>query len=345
MKDSSGKVPHVHKSRKWIVRVLAVVAASTLVLSGCSGNSETDPAASGSPTPTESVTPSPTPTAEATALGSLDQITVTGTENPEVDGPWPFYVTETQVQVLSAGSGPLVTAADSVVEVDYVGINARTGQTFDSSWVRGTATVFSLSQVVPGFSKAILNQQVGSRVLVAMTSADAYDSSGGNTSAGIELGDTLVFVIDIRGVALDAPVGESVAPVPGLPVVNFVDGTPQVTIPAGQNPPTELVVQPLIRGTGRATVAADVISIRYQAVDWQSGRVVADAFAGDPLTGQLSAMIPGLRDGLVGQTAGSRILFVIPPELAYPDGNEAWGLDKNATLVFVVDLLFLQPNS
>lgn len=330
------------QNSKWLVKVLAVAVGATLLLTGCGSNQS---GSGDSPSPSESVSPSATPTSEPTALGSMDQIVVTGDGQPVVDAPWPFYVEETQVRVLSEGSGPLVEAEDSVVEVDYLGINARTGQTFDASWFRGNATVFAINQVVPGFAKAILNQRVGSRVIVAMTGADGYDSSGGNASIDVQVGDTLVFVVDIRGVALDAPAGDEVAPVAGLPTVDFVDGSPQVTIPSGQNPPTELVVQPLIKGSGRAAVATDVVSVRYQIVDWATGRVVVNAFNRDPQTGLLSNLIPGWREGLVGQNAGSRLLMVIPPELAYPDGNEKLGIEKGATLVFVVDLLFLQVNA
>lgn len=338
----SGKVQRVRKS-KWLVKVGAIVATATLLLTGCGGDTQADAGASSSPS--ESVSTSATPTVQASALSSLDLITVTGDGQPVVDAPWPFFVEETQVRVISEGTGSLVQAEDSVVEVDYLGINARTGVTFDASWFRANATTFSLNQVVAGFSKAILNQRVGARVLVAMTGADGYDPAGGNANIGVEMGDTLVFVIDIRGVALDAPDGETIAPVAGLPTVDFVDGSPQVTVPAGQNAPTGLVVQPLIKGSGRAAVASDVISVRYQIVDWNTGKVLVNTFNSDPKTGLLSNMIPGWREGLVGQTAGSRVLMVVPPELAYPDGNQQLGIEKGATLVFVIDLLFLQVNA
>jgi peptidylprolyl isomerase len=47
-----------------------------------------------------------------------------------------------------------------------------------------------------------------------------------------------------------------------------------------------------------------------------------------------------MQKGLVNQTVGSRVLLVIPPADAYPDGNEKPKVAKGETLVMVVDLLF-----
>ena len=80
-----------------------------------------------------------------------------------------------------------------------MGVNGRDGSVFDSSYERGAPVEFPLARVVPGFQKAIAGQTVGSKVAVAMTSADGYLS--GQPSAGIEQGDTLVFAIEIIDVS------------------------------------------------------------------------------------------------------------------------------------------------
>jgi len=51
-------------------------------------------------------------------------------------------------------------------------------------------------------------------------------------------------------------------------------------------------------------------------------------------------VIAGFDEGLVGQTVGSRVLLVIPPDKGYgPEGNPQAGIGGTDTLVFVVDLL------
>ncbi len=51
-------------------------------------------------------------------------------------------------------------------------------------------------------------------------------------------------------------------------------------------------------------------------------------------------MIPAWDQGLVGQTVGSQVLLVVPPDQGYgPSGNSQAGIAGTDTLVFVVDIL------
>jgi peptidylprolyl isomerase len=111
-----------------------------------------------------------------------------------VDVQAPFSVTQTKVQTLKAGDGPVV-ADTATVSVCYMGVNGRDGTVFDSAYERGAPADFPLTGVVPGFQKAIAGQKVGSTVAVAMTSADGYPD--GQPAAGIAQGDSLVFALKI----------------------------------------------------------------------------------------------------------------------------------------------------
>ena len=102
--------------------------------------------------------------------------------------------TETKIEVLKKGSGATVASSDTVT-MQYQGVNWRTGKVFDQTWGRGLYTN-ELSGFVPGFSKAIVGQTVGSQVLVVIPPADGYGSAG-QSQAGIKGTDTMVFVIDI----------------------------------------------------------------------------------------------------------------------------------------------------
>ena len=57
--------------------------------------------------------------------------------------------------------------------------------------------------------------------------------------------------------------------------------------------------------------------------------------------GSLDKLIPGWQEGLAGKTAGSRVLLVVPPAQAYPDGRETPKptLAAGQTLVYVIDIL------
>jgi peptidylprolyl isomerase len=106
-------------------------------------------------------------------------------------------------KVLIKGTGPKVAEGDTVV-VQYTGVNWRTGKVFDASWNHNPAAPFgftigaSPSQVIPGWDKGLVNQTVGSRVLLVIPPADGYGKTG-QSQAGIKGTDTLVFVVDILG--------------------------------------------------------------------------------------------------------------------------------------------------
>lgn len=136
---------------------------------------------------------------EWTLPGATGSVAVTGstdTAAPLVKVETPFTVTQTQVQTLKAGDGPVVPGT-ATVSVCYMGVNGRDGSVFDSSYQRGAPVEFALTRVVPGFQKAITGQKVGSTVAVAVTSADGYPN--GQPRAGIQPGDSLVFAIKILG--------------------------------------------------------------------------------------------------------------------------------------------------
>ncbi len=156
-------------------------------------STETPAAASACPT----AAPASGGTPEWTLAGTTGNVAVTGstdTTAPLVTVDGPFSVTETQVQTLKPGDGPVV-ADTATVLVCYMGVNGRDGSVFDSSYDRGAPVDFPLTGVVPGFQKAIAGQNVGSTVAVAMTSADGYPE--GQPRAGIQPGDSLVFAIKI----------------------------------------------------------------------------------------------------------------------------------------------------
>jgi peptidylprolyl isomerase len=337
----------VHSSRPKLVLV-AALTAGVAALAGCGGSGTAAPspapsASSAAPTTTPKPSASSSPSkAKVPVSTNLDAIQVTGDygKTPKVTFKAPWAINKTQTKVLEPGNGPTVRAGQSVT-VNYYGVNGRTGKTFDESFGRGQPVTFSLAQVVPGFSKGLAGQKQGSRVLIAMPGSDGYDQSGGNQQADIQVGDTLIFVVDIEATTLSGPDGTPVTPKPGLPTVTSDSkDVPSVTMPKTA-PPKTLVVQPLIKGNGPKVGAGDLVTVNYRWYTWD-GKLVEDSYASQPASSELAKLLPGLRKGLVNQTVGSRVLLVVPPADGYPNGNASPAIEKNTTLVFVVDLLFTQ---
>ncbi|MEJ2577496.1 MAG: FKBP-type peptidyl-prolyl cis-trans isomerase [Kineosporiaceae bacterium] len=284
--------------------------------------------------------------APAVANSDLDTVTVTGEvgSKPEVTVPAPFSVTETETRILFEGKGDPVREGQRV-SVQYLGINGTDGKEFDTSWGGTTSTfVLDVGQYLPGLVKGLTGVKVGSRILVAVPPKDGYGVQG-SPAVGIGPTDTLVVVVDLlssRNV-LSQATGTPLAPRKGLPTVKTdASGQPTVTVPA-TDPPSSLVVQPLIRGGGPKVIKAQQVTVQYLGVIWASGKVFDSSWKnGHPSTFAIGVgrVIAGWDLGLVGQPVGSRLLLVIPPDQGYgANGNDAAGITGTDTLVFVVDVL------
>lgn len=319
----------------------AAVAACMLSLAACSTGGGTSPSPSAGVATTEAT---PTATASesivpAPVVDNLDAITVTGEFNQSgtVTIPSPMAIDQTRTKVITEGTGAEVTAK-SIVKVAYVGVDGRSMQTFDESYSKGKAAEFSLEQVVPGFQKGLTGQKVGSRVLIAMPGSDGYDGQD-QTSIGIYTGDTLVFLVDIVDASLTGPLGTEV-PIPAnLPQVSGGTGKPTVTIPAGLTPPTETTTQVVIQGAGTKVAAGDYLITHYVGYSWKTGQLIDDHFDSDDID-KVSKTLAGLQKGLVGQAAGSRVMVVIPPADAWPNGATAPPVEAGDTVIYVVDILY-----
>ncbi|MGO1630249.1 MAG: FKBP-type peptidyl-prolyl cis-trans isomerase, partial [Microbacterium sp.] len=80
----------------------------------------------------------------------------------------------------------------------------------------------------------------------------------------------------------------------------------------------------------------------YTGVTWDERTVFDSSWDRGAATFEMANLIPGFTQGLTGQTVGSQVLIVVPPELGY--GDQASGaVPAGATLVFVVDILGIDP--
>jgi len=343
-------------------RRAAAVACVAVTLGAAVGCSGTDPGTSATPRTTPRGTPSATGSASGSGSASasaptsapasvkpsttLDPIKVTGSYGaaPKISFKAPYRIQKTRVKVLHMGNGATVPGK-APVTVDYYGVDGRTGKVFDESFSKGKApATFSLSGVIPGFAKGLQGQKVGSRVLIGITGPDGYDQSGGNAQGGINVGDTLLFVADIIATQLPGPVGKAVAPPAGLPKVTDANGVPSISVPKTA-PPTKLTTQVLIKGTGAKVAKTEQVTTNSLGVNWSDGKPVFSTYGSTtgPDTTALTATLPGLATALTGQTVGSRVLVIIPPDQGYPTGNATPSVAPKTTLVFVVDILFTQP--
>ncbi|MEO5974695.1 MAG: FKBP-type peptidyl-prolyl cis-trans isomerase [Ilumatobacteraceae bacterium] len=120
--------------------------------------------------------------------------------------------------------------------------------------------------------------------------------------------------------------------------------TKPVVLISEETPPTELIVDDIIVGSGKEAARGMNVSVHYVGVAWSDGNQFDASWDRDEsFDFRLGAgqVIAGWDKGVAGMRVGGRRRLTIPPELGY-GGQGAGGVIKGGeTLVFVVDLLGL----
>jgi FKBP-type peptidyl-prolyl cis-trans isomerase len=277
-----------------------------------------------------------------------DLVSVTGEfgSAPTVDFPTPLKTDTTQRSEIIEGTGPGLVDGQKV-QVDLSVYNASTGEVIEASTYDGESRAnFVLSdQLLAGLGDGLRCAQVGSRIAVVTSAADGFGEAG-NAEIGVGENDSLVFVLDVVKSYLTRADGAPQLPVAGLPAVVLAeDGTPGITVPSAA-PPTELEIGVLKKGDGEEVTEGSTVTVHYTGVLWDDKTVFDSSWEAGQPAALLAAdgstteggLIPGFAQALIGQTVGSQIVAVIPPELGY--GAEASGsIPAGSTLVFVVDIL------
>jgi hypothetical protein len=124
--------------------------------------------------------------------GNLPAVTFDPKGVPNVDIPKKDAPNDLVVKVLSEGKGDVLKESDTIT-ANYTGWQWADSKKFDSSYDKGQPVDFPLQQVIPGWTKGLTGQKVGSKVLMVIPSSLAY---GDSTASGQPTG-TLVFVIEI----------------------------------------------------------------------------------------------------------------------------------------------------
>jgi len=119
---------------------------------------------------------------------------------PEIDFPGDQPPTELVVEDITVGDGTEATAG-STVSAHYVGVAHSTGEEFDASWNRGAPLDFRLGvgMVIAGWDQGIEGMKVGGRRRLTIPPHLGYGDRG--AGGVIKPGETLVFVVDLLGVA------------------------------------------------------------------------------------------------------------------------------------------------
>lgn len=264
--------------------------------------------------------------AGCTAEGTTDpQVTVTGEpgQAPTVTYVTPLSVSKTYRSTVWPGTGAELVEGGPVL-IDFWLENATDASLVDESFSSNpTPRLLTEEDLGTDLYKTLKGQKVGARLLQV---------SPGSGSGALDY--PTVTVLDVLPTRAD---GEAVPPREGLPVVTLGDnGAPSIT-PTGTDPPSDLVVQALIRGTGDQVAEGDVITVQYTGFAWTTGEPFDSTWhSGLPVSFSLQD-VQAWQEGLVDQPVGSQVMLVVPPTyaLGVTDSPELAG----QTVVFVIDIL------
>ncbi len=315
------------------IAAIGLAIAATLSVSGCA------------PASFEADVASIKPACEAYSskpgdAASKIEADTSGSGAPKITFPLGINGDEISTKVLVEGDGPTFTG-NQLVDLEYMGINGGTGKQFQASSFNGTDFVSQYLQAgqTPDFCHAVSGVKQGSLVSFVVPAKLAHAGQG-IPDLGVGADDSIVFVFKMLKVFLPRAVGEELRPEAGFPnVVRAENGEPGITM-TGKDAPTELKTSVLIRGRGEQVKQGQVVTVHYTGMVWNGVQFDSSWDNGQPAQFELTKgkLIDGFVQALDGQTVGSQIIAVIPPELGY--GNQEQSLiPANSTLVFVIDIL------
>jgi FKBP-type peptidyl-prolyl cis-trans isomerase len=333
--------PEVDFVRPRALFALVPAVGLLVALAGCSGGDAPKPAASSD---AASVDVCATPSGPAS-----DAVSVSGDYGtaPEVSFDKGLEGDETERTVVIDGDGPTLEAGGQA-RVAFTLFNATSGEQIDQyGYADGeNEAVFAAdtTQFIAGIAKSLGCLNEGSRVAAYIPAAEGFGDAG-SSDFGVAAGEGLVAVIDVEKVVPtvdsvpQAATGAEQPATDGFPKVTLADnGEPTVDV-TGVEAPSGLEVAVLKKGDGDVVPDTAQVIVQYKGVLLSDGTEFDSSWSrGEPAQFALSGVVPGFSQAIAGQTVGSQVIAVIPPDLAYGDQAQS-AIPAGSTLVFVIDIL------
>ncbi|MFI6427609.1 FKBP-type peptidyl-prolyl cis-trans isomerase [Promicromonospora sp. NPDC050880] len=255
---------------------------------------------------------------------SQEPVQVTGANGapPTLEYDKPFDVVRSGSRTVWPGTGDMLERDDPVL-LNLYAEDGRDGTELQNTF-RTAPAAYTMTESSLGndLFEALEGQRVGARLSLL----DEQD------------GVPVLVVVDVLPARASGTAGEP--PGKGLPQVRLDDlGAPTVRVPDAE-PPSDLVVHPLIRGAGPQVRAGQIVTVEFTAVRWSDGSVVDTTWTeGTPPQSAeigIGRLVEGWDQGLLEQTVGSQVMLVVPPDSGYADTTSRLA---GETMVYVVDIL------
>ncbi len=294
------------------------IAATILLIAACGP-------AGGIPTEaTEEIT-------EESAIDETSDVVASDIVSDEINAETMTTASGLQYIEVEAGTGDKPLPGE-IVSVHYVG-TLEDGTEFDSSYSRGEPISFpvGMGQVIPGWDEGISLMQPGGKAILIIPPELAYGEQGaGNV---IPPNATLRFEVELVSVSPPPP-----TPTPLPPPVSVDEGDYTVT-------DSGLKYFVLQAGDGEQAEDMGIVTIHFDG--WlEDGTSLGSSKAnGQPITFSLGRgeIMEGWDEAVALMHVGERTQFIIPPELGFGEQGSGGVIPPNATLIFELELVGVQP--
>ncbi len=253
---------------------------------------------------------------------------------PDISFKTPFKVENQTHQVIQEGNGEVIRDGDRVC-TRSLALDAKTGKVINSTWGQSSpeCSIVISKKSIPAYYDTFKGLKVNSTVAVGI------DESGSGSSKATE-SYIMALTFVSRSKNLTRAQGQKVTDLPSdLPKISLDDkGKPSLDL-NGYQPKGGLVVQPLIKGKGAKVGQHQSVSANYTGWLASDGKQFDSSWdRGQASDFSLDQVVKGWQQGLAGQTVGSQVLLVVPPDLGY-GSQQQQKIPANSTLIFVVDIL------
>ncbi len=272
-------------------------------------------------------------TTVSASVGDIDDVVVGASDTLAPSIEWPAGETFTRAQstVVWEGTGAPLTAGQPLL-LDMFIESMDTGDVLRNTYDGlPESTLLAPELLGDALYTVLLDARVGTRVLLVSPPEGEFEGE-----------PAIAVVVDVLS---DRAEGDTLDQNTSLPTVtSALTGEPEITIDPNDPMPTELTIATLIQGAGPQIQPGSYIVAQFKAihvadgskddVSWSAGDVRQSTWppAQEPLYDQVGTgkLLRAWDEGLIDQTAGSRVMLIVPEE---------WGYPGEGTVIFVVDIL------
>lgn len=259
---------------------------------------------------------------------------------PEISFDTPLKVENQSHQVIQEGDGDVIQDGDRVC-TRSIAIDSKNGKEINSTWDEETpeCSIVIDKTSIPAYYDVFRGQKINTTIAIGIDDQQEGGQSGSSKdSQGSSYIMALTFVSKTKD--LKRAEGEKVKDIPAdLPKISLSNtGKPSLDL-NNYKPTNTLVSQTLIKGKGAKVGEHQTVSANYTGWLASDGKQFDSSWdRGQASDFSLDQVVKGWQQGLAGQTVGSQVLVIVPPDLGYGD-QEKSGIPANSTLIFVVDIL------